>query len=206
MESIPTGHPQDASLRAAMFGKRAAPEPADQLREQPFSRWSRTWRTPVGDDDATSTPEEMVEDEPRDMDMGAMNKEEARSTMVSKGTQVRWTCNDATTGVKEGADKSIAFVGESTGGWCPGAEDGSRGGGQQNTRRQQKAIPQKPKLTPDGSQWKEVGIGVYSRTFTDARRRPGSHGGPCMSDVMWRTVRDARTSKVIDDCCPNDTR
>ena len=148
------------------------------------------------DDDTTMTPEEMAEEEPRGMDVGAMFKE-AKPEMMSKGTHVKWTHSDATTDITEGAgsnsdtpigamtgDKSIAFVGESTGGWCPGAEDGSRGGGQPSTRRQQKAIPQKPKLTPDRSQWKEVGIGVYSRTFTDARRLPGSHGGPCMSDVM----------------------
>ena len=55
-------------------------------------------------------------------------------------------------------------------------------------------------------EWKDIGSGVFAKTFLQAERLTvSSKGGPPACEVARRVVRNLATGKIIDDCVPEDT-
>ena len=53
--------------------------------------------------------------------------------------------------------------------------------------------------------WKDIGSGIFAKSFKGATRLPfSSSGGPPECDVYRRVVRSLTTGKVIDDCVVGD--
>ena len=57
----------------------------------------------------------------------------------------------------------------------------------------------------DELQWREIGSGMWARTFLDMDRLVlTTKSGPAACDVARRIIRDLITGKVIDDCVPDN--
>ena len=60
-------------------------------------------------------------------------------------------------------------------------------------------------IDPAEMSWKDIGSGIFAKTFKGATRLPVStSGGPAECDVHRRIVRSLTTGKVIDDCIIGD--
>ena len=60
-------------------------------------------------------------------------------------------------------------------------------------------------IDPAELRWKDIGSGIFARTFRDVSKLPvTSSGGPLERDVYRRVVRSLSTGKVIDDCIIDD--
>ena len=60
-------------------------------------------------------------------------------------------------------------------------------------------------IDPAEMKWKDIGPGVFARTFRDVSKlHVTSSGGPPERDVYRRVVRSVTTRKVIDDCVIDD--
>ena len=100
--------------------------------------------------------------------------------------------------------------------WRPNTDDGSQGRSHSVQDGDNPDGGPKPKPISDLGEdirvsasemsWKYVGTGVYSRTFPNANKLiTTTKTGPCMDDVHTRTVRDAKTGAIIDECIVEDT-
>ena len=60
-------------------------------------------------------------------------------------------------------------------------------------------------IDDDELKWKNVGSGMFAKTFRNVDRLPlTSKGGPASSDVYRRVIRSLTTGKVVDDCIVDD--
>ena len=60
-------------------------------------------------------------------------------------------------------------------------------------------------IDPDECKWKDIGSGMFARTFIQVSQLPfTTKGGPAASEVHRRVVRSLTSGKVIDDCVIDD--
>ena len=60
-------------------------------------------------------------------------------------------------------------------------------------------------IDPAELSWKDIGSGIFARTFVGVSKLPvTSSGGPAECDIYRRIVRSLTTGKVIDDCVVHD--
>ena len=93
--------------------------------------------------------------------------------------------------------------------------DGSQGRSEKDQEGRDPCGDPKPKpiselgkdtMSTNETTWKCIGTGVYARTFPDANRLiTTTRKGPCMDDVHTRTVIDAQSGAIFDECIVDNT-